>query len=562
MLAASVLAKEQYGWLCQKSLGSVFWFKGYLNGTEPSALFQKLNEVLAAWQPEQPDMLRAELRAIDGHYALILQTKGRTLAAVDQVRSIPLFICNRCDDRGAGVASHAPSLAREMREVPLDEDAARELAMAGYTIGNATLVQGLCQLGPGEFGVSDNGADWVEDRYQRYEPWRVVDEDEAALDEKLGDVTLSIMQKMAESADGRMIVIPLSAGLDSRLITSALRHIGYDNVRCFSYGIAGNYETQASQQIAEALGFPWQFWRYRPSEQAAFFKSDLHARYLDYCDNHCSVPFVQDLAAIDGLKRDGFIPEDAILVNGNSGDFISGGHIPVHLRGPRNEPGGEALRKDAILRALVTKHFRLWEALGTPENDDAVSESFRKLIDVQDLVLGAPETDHGIYEFLEFYTRQTRYVITGERIYEFLGHDWRLPLWDNEYLEFWQGVPLSLKVRQKLYRQMLERRNWGGVWGANWTFRHRVSPAWIRWFVRPPLKALHLPLGAERWHRFEKRYLNYWMDLWAAVSVVSPMATLRDCRGARSFISWHTEAYLASKGLGYDGRLRSDAFLP
>ncbi|NKB55279.1 MAG: hypothetical protein GKS00_02985 [Alphaproteobacteria bacterium] len=559
MPAASVLAKEQYGWDCLKSNGSVFWFKGYLYGTEPSALFQKLNEALAAWQP---DRLRDELRAIHGHFALILQTAERTLAAVDQVRSIPLFICNRCGDRDAGVASHAPSLAREMHQAPLDEDAARELAMAGYTIGNATLVQGLRQLGPGEFGVSDNGTDWVEDRYQRYEPWRVVNKDEAELEDKLGDVTLSIIRKMADSANGRMIVIPLSAGLDSRLIASALRHIGYDNVRCFSYGIAGNYETQASQQIADALGFRWKYWRYWPREQAAFFKGDLHARYLDYCDSLCSVPFIQDLAAIDGLKRDGFIPDDAVLVNGNSGDFISGNHIPAYLRGVRREPGSESSRRPEILRALVTKHFRLWQALGTTENDAAVSASFGRLMDVQALTLGAPETDHGIYEFLEFYTRQTRYVITGERIYEFLGHDWRLPLWDNEYLDFWQGISVSMKAGQKLYRQMLEQRNWGGVWGANWRFRHRVNPAWMRWLVRPPLKALHAPLGAERWHRFEKRYLNYWMDLWAAVSVVSPMTTLRDGRGARSFVSWHTEAYLASKGLGYDGRPASDAFVP
>ena len=46
-------------------------------------------------------------------------------------------------------------------------------------------------------------------------------------------------------------------------------------------------------------------------------------------------------------------------------------------------------------------------------------------------------------------------MITGQRIYECLGHDWRLPLWDNDYLDFWETVPLRFKAGQRLYNEML-----------------------------------------------------------------------------------------------------------
>ena len=103
---------------------------------------------------------------------------------------------------------------------------------------------------------------------------------------------------MAESADGRTIAVPLSAGLDSRLIVSGLKRIGYGNVKCFAYGLPGNYEAAASRKIAGALGFDWRFVPLTPASQRRHFAGAERRDYLRQADSLCSSPFSQDLSAL------------------------------------------------------------------------------------------------------------------------------------------------------------------------------------------------------------------------------------------------------------------------
>ena len=50
------------------------------------------------------------------------------------------------------------------------------------------------------------------------------------------------------------------------------------------------------------------------------------------------------------------------------------------------------------------------------------------------------------------------------RVYEYFGFDWSLPLWDKDYIEFWRSVNRKFKDNQNLYENVLIRQNFGGVW--------------------------------------------------------------------------------------------------
>lgn len=521
-------------------------FAGHAFNITPEALL----DAIAEWPDASAERLGAFAANVDGHFAFAAVNDGWAVAAVDRVRSIPLFLAQH--EGGWRVDNEAQRLSRAVGfgVADLDRTAALEIAMAGYTIDTATLYRGLVMPGPGECVVVRPGGEAGRHRYYTYSPWRVIDGDAASLKRRLAEVTLAIVDKHLKSLDGRPLVVPLSAGFDSRLVVSAARHLGYRNVRSFSYGRAGNFEADTARAIAAKLDIPWRFVHCTVSGQRAYFESCAHADYLAYADSCASVPFEQDATALMRLKADGFVPAEAVIANGNSGDYISGNHILPKLRQPLSGLS-ESERRDRIFNALVEKHFALWGHLATRANTARVRQALEASVARAGASLSGPATDHGLYEYAEFQDRQCKYVITGQRVYEFLGHDWRLPLWDNDYLDFWQSVPLCLKAGQALYADMLHEQNWGGVWRDIPVNRKTIRPLWLVPF-RLAAKAAHAPLGAARWHRFERQYFGYWIDNTCNAACVPYRRVALDRRRARLSVSWLAEQYLAAHGVSLD----------
>jgi asparagine synthase (glutamine-hydrolysing) len=547
-----LLLDEEFGWVRHADPAGEIWFKGYvvLDGCchEGRAAAECVAALVDA--AAHPTALAALLHDLDGSFALLRKTAARTVAAVDRMRSIPLFMVAQEERCLVGDRPRRLVAAAGLRTP--DRLGCLELAMAGYVAGGSTIFAEMKQLRAGELAViAANGV--TTQRYYGYKSWEIADgTDEASMKRRLHDITLRLIEKTIRGLGGRPIMLPLSAGLDSRLIASALGHLGYRNVKCYAYGRPGNHEAVASRAIATRLGYPWTFIPYDPAKVRALARSPLQTDYLEFADSCASVPFLQDLLAISELKARGEVPDDAVFINGNSGDFISGNHIHASLLEPRPDLTWSA-RKGRVLDAYLDKHFSLWRDLRTPDNDRHVRDHAAAALD-EALTGPVPaDADHGLYEFLECQERQAKFVISGQRVYEFFGHAWRLPLWDKDYLDFWRVTPLSAKAHQRLYRAMLIEANWGGVWDTIPINVKSISPAWVR-----PLRALAkiacAPLGKNAWRLTEKRVFAYWTDLLSTYAAVPYRRLLFDRRGFRNAIALRCEAYLASKGLGWDGR--------
>ncbi len=469
-------------------------------------MLERLRRFGAATEAEQIGEL---LAGLDGHFAIVARGPGWTFAAVDYVRSIPLAFA-KCGGRWY-VDDQAARL-RERVSGDINRDAALALAMSGYTIDVATLYRDVQQLGPGELALFSVGTEPRRYRYYTYRPWRADKPayDSAIAQKRLAETTLALIDKTMKSVGDRILAVPLSSGRDSRLIVSAVRHLGYRNVRTFAYGHPGNHEAVASRAIAERLGFPWKFVATGAASMRRYFSDGTHGSYCGVADTLQSVPFVQDLLPIATLKADGFLPRDAVICNGNSGDYISGAHVVPAMRTPQAGLSQEE-RLATITRALFNKHFSLWDALKTPVNQSRIERQLRDSVSRAGVTLGDPADDYGIYEYAEFQDRQCKFVISGQRIYEFLGFEWRLPLWEKAYLDFFEKIPLAGKANQRLYADMLTAANWGGVWHDMPVNAKTVRPNWIR-PLRLMAKLAHGPFGRKAWHRFERRYLQYWMD--------------------------------------------------
>lgn len=550
--AATLLLAEGRGWRRAVAGPVEAWLAGYVVGSAAEAIAAEA----AGWGAPDEATLCRWLRGLDGHFTLVIAGPGWVLAAVDRVRSIPVALAPAAE--GWIVGSNAGEVRDRAGIGPAAHcsDAALALAMAGYTIGGDTLHRGLEQPGPGEAVLlTDAQGPAQRLRYHSWQPWRVEPCDPERLERRLRETTLAILEKQVGSLDGRPIAVPLSAGYDSRAIASGLRHLGVSDVICFSYGQPDGHEAQTARLVAERLGYRWRFTPTGLARQRRYFAGETWAEFRRFSDDDTAIPFVQDMAAILDLRQAGYLPADCAFLNGNSGDFISGLHIAPTLR---SVPQGLdlAARRARIVDALANKHFALWRHLRTPANLETIGARLWAAIEAAGGALGEPEGDHGLYERAEFQDRQSKYVIKGQRTYEFLGHDWRLPLWDNDYLDFWERVPLAEKAGQALYARMLRNADWGGVWGPEVPLnRRRIRPRWLI-PARLVAKAAAAPFGRARWHRFEKRVFGYWMDGLGTAAVVPYGRVLADSRGPRNAMAWLAEQTLADHGVALDAMAR------
>jgi asparagine synthase (glutamine-hydrolysing) len=491
------------------------------------------------------------LAARDGHFALLAERNGVSLAAVDRIASYPLFVSTAGDSVGQ-VSDHPALLTVAPLAEALDQDSARVLALSGFTNGCATLHRAVRRLAPGELWVRESGGMQTGRRWHQYRPWQSVARSDAQRRKDLKDLLWHLFERLAEGCAGRPIVVPLSAGLDSRLIVSGLHAVGARDVRCFSYGQPGNHEAIASQQIAQRLGYDWTFVPYTLATQRAALTSTLHDAYTAFADSLSATPFEQDFLAVRTLRDRGWLPADCVMINGQSGDYITGGHIPAALAQPLRGQDADQ-RFAAVFAPLVAKHYSLWQSLQSDELLALVAAQVGDHLTACGLPEVPVEMPHAAFELSEFENRQCKYVVPGQRVYDFFEIDWRLPLWEGAFIAFWQGVPAADKLKQKLYREVLTDANWGGVWQGYKTPPQKVVPAWLR-LPRLAAKLAAAPLGRQRWHRLEKRLFAYRMDVVLNMAFLPYGRVAKDTRGARNAISWITERYLNGHGLDWRGQ--------
>ena len=520
------------------------YFKGYIlnngksiTGIEASLLMFKLIPSLDS--DNFSNQVKLILLKVDGMFAIIIKQGGRVFGAVDRNRSTPLLYCHNKSEFVIG--DNGSQVSKELQKKYIDSDRCIEFSMSGFTIGNGTLYSKLYQLRAGEYIFVTDKSSKI-DRYYIYSPWKSnFNKDEEYYAKKLSEVNTRLFSKLSKELNGRTVIVPLSAGLDSRLIVSGLVEAGYLNIKCYSYGLKGNFESKAAYEISSKLNIPWRMVETNHSYLRSIHSSKDMKKYFNEFDTYASVPTTQDFWAIHALKEDGWIPKDSVIINGNSGDFISGGHIPLSLANNKTENAKEL---NQLFELFIEKHYGLWSDLKNKNNINIIKKQLKntwKLSSNNDPNIPL----WSIYECLEWQSRQTNFILTIQRIYEFFGYSWRLPLWDKDYLDFWETVPQEYKYNQSLYRKVLYSDNWGGVWRK---YDEHISPKWIA-PVRNTCKLLCSPFGRKSWHYVDKHFFSYFMDIVGSASSygVPYKDFLFDNRGFKNGISFRCKKYLDEK---------------
>ena len=215
---------------------------------------------------------------------------------------------------------------------------------------------------------------------------------------------------------------------------------------------------------------------------------------------------MQDVSEVYDIKINNLVDKSAVFVNGNSGDYITGGHVPANIQSLSN------YNIESLLSEYFNKHYSLWECLKTPESENIIINGLYEVMSHRKIPSDMPSNYiHSIIESIEYVGRQTMYVVDQQNSYKFSGYDWRLPLWDSIFMDFWEGIPYEYKVNQSLYKEVLLENNWGGVWNEFKVNNYDVRPFWLK-TARFMTKSLLAPFGKKNWHKVEKNIFTYWLD--------------------------------------------------
>ena len=390
------------------------------------------------------------LLGLTGNFAAIVDAPGWVLAVADKIRAHPVCYVER--EGAFGVSNSARLLRETFKLTEPDDLSVLEFQMAGYVTGRDTLFKNLHQMQAGEFMVWDKKESKLKrERYYLFYSEKMREEPEEGLIGELDEITTNTFKRVIEDVDGRPIWIPLSGGLDSRLVACKLKELGHDDLHTYSYGPPGNYEAKTAEIVAKQLGVPWTFIPILRKDMRKFFWSQDRKTYTAFADHLSVMPIFQDISVQNERKYKKIVPEDAVFINGQSGDFITGGHVPEGLTAP------DAALSD-VLRAVVDKHFSLWKNLKSPENIHKIETKIKELLSYELKDMDGCRLFQ-LLELWEWQERQCKYVVNNVRIYEYLNYSWQMPLWSDEYLLYWREIPVEFKLNQNLYKKYLRKYN-------------------------------------------------------------------------------------------------------
>ena len=484
--------------------------------------------------------LTEALKKNDDFGAGIFETSRYIVGWVDHIRTWPLFYSLK--DGTFFISPNAEETRNSAGFEEKDPASITEFSMSGYITGAYTLYEGLHALQPGECIIWDKQAKSHQIiRFYRYLPTPEVEPkwDIKTFGQIMDQLTLDIIKR----ADGKTIWVPLSAGLDSRLLLCKLHEHGYKNLKTFSYGPRMNFELLHAKRIAKTLGVSWQHVAPAPWTIRRYFEDEARERYWDYASQYKTIPSMREYSALAWMQEKGIAKEGDVFVNGQSGDYITGGHIHKDFL----KPGKTDL--DGFMERLIGKHFSCWVSLLTSENKAVVKDRICEAVGDELL-----ECDRNLdrarqEEIWEFDARQICLVANGQRSYEFFGYEWEMPLWAKPLCDFCETLSLEEKKEQAFYKRYLQDYNYMGLFPAEEPFLWRW-PVYMLW-VLPVAKLVELTRGQKAKENFYAlmRYFGHYANQYALVSFSEHKATYKD---ARNVMSLYIRKWLISNGVDFN----------
>ena len=321
----------------------------------------------------------------------------------------------------------------------LDELSVIEFLSYGYVTSHRTLLEKIYSIQAGTI-LCFKGQQLQIKTVYLYGSTPESDKDSQELFDGLNQVSEEVFHDLIHSLKDKHVLLPLSAGYDSRYIAAMLKRGGFENVTCFAWGLPENKDVRISNEIADKLGYKWELIDLSEQNWRESLDSEWLMPLLVFASKYVSISGVASIPFQKLIRERNY--DDCIVIPGHTGDFISGGQLPVQISKNSSETEMISLIMDKhIFASSKSGSERLFRELEKQINIyTSLMESYRK------------------FESWNLRERQSKFITNTNRYYEAIGMEWSMPLWDNRFVRFWDSVPLDLKKGSILYDSFLEKK--------------------------------------------------------------------------------------------------------
>ncbi len=419
------------------------------------------------------NLLKRDLKKIEGFYAFVASKKNFKLAAVDRVRSFPILY-NKKNIFYFGKKIQNLKLKKNI----IDRHALHFFLLSGYTPNEFTLNKNLKQMEAGDLiifkGKEKIKTNLIDQNYiiKKKSPTKLFNE--------FDNILNKIFIRMKKNFSNKQIILSLSGGYDSRIILSKMIENKISNFILITYGAKNNYDSIIAKQITDKLKKEL----IQIHLKKSFIRKNFYKRerklFWKYSHNFTSLPNMQEYMAVKYLKSKNLIKKNSVFINGQTGDFISGEHLSESNKIPK------------IINKIIDKHFNLsgFEKIN-PKIIDKIKDTILKNFKKNKISKNIKMNEY----FWEWKERQSKYVVNQQRTYEYFGYTWYLPLWEKEITNFFTSIPSSLLVNQKFYKYYLEKYNYKNLFDAKYNKKNYTNWIGITKFLILPAQIIGLIFG-------------------------------------------------------------------
>lgn len=429
---------KAHKWHHQNSI----WFIGYFFDNENTYLTGN-NAIRHFLDCSRLSDFKNRLLSADGIYSVIIQQGDKILAASDRSRFFPLFYTQKADR--FYLSDNFYKLVQVQPNIAYNTEAISEFLSSAYTHQSNTLVNNIFQIRPGEVIVYENL------RVKKEYFTSMVTNKKEFQTKKYGELLDSgftlfehVRERLINSIKDKNVLLPLSAGFDSRLIAAWLKQSGIENVTCFTFGRKDAPEAAKSKEVAEILGYKWHFIEYNNELIKGFKETDEFDYFFKYLSRGTSMFYMQEFFAIRELINQEIVSGEHVVIPGHSGDFLGGSQLKKTI--PAN------LKNLHIGKQLI-KQFFIHFPLETKQKERLNIRLNQHLEELSTL-----KANSQIYSIIEdWFVKEkiAKYVINSAHAFTFYDMEIRLPFWDNTLFEHWRTVPVKYRKNKKLYDEIL-----------------------------------------------------------------------------------------------------------